>query len=94
MNCLQGFRTEISRDKHSEYCKENKTVRIKMPEEGSLVRFQNGQNQFKVPFIMYVDFEPILEPIEATPGQGPSPNPHQEESYTKVINHTFPLVSV
>ena len=56
-----------------------------MPKEGSLIKFQNGQNQLKAPFIMYADFEAILEPIQAT-----SPNP--EESYTKVINHHIPSV--
>ena len=35
--------------------------------------------QFKVPYIMYADFEAILEPVE-----GSTPNP--ESSYTKVIN--------
>ena len=51
-----------------------------MPEEGSPVKFQDGKkNQFKVPFIMYADFEAILEPIE-------SPKPNPEESYTKVIS--------
>ena len=36
-----------------------------MPKEGSLIKFQNGQNQFKVPFIMYADFKAILEQIKA-----------------------------
>ena len=76
--------TEISRDKHFEYCKDNETVRIEMPKEGSLVKFQDGQNQFKFPFIMYADFESILEPIEAT-------NPNPESSYTKVINQQIPI---
>ena len=83
MNCLQGFPTEISRDKHFEYCKDKETVRIEMPKEGSLVKFQDGQNRFKVPLIMYTDFESILEPIEAT-----IPNP--ESSYTKVIDQHIP----
>ena len=61
-----------------------------MPEEGSLVKFHDGQYQFKVPFIMYTDFEAILEPIEATPGQEPSPNPNPESSYTKVLNQHIP----
>ena len=50
-NCLQGFYSEESRDNHSEYGKENEAVRIEMPEEGSLVEFHDGQNQFKVPFV-------------------------------------------
>ena len=87
LNCLQGFHSETSRDKHFEYCKDNEAVRIEMPEEGSFVEFHDGQNQFKVLFIMYADFESILKPIEE-----PSPNP---ESHTlkKSIN-TSPLVSV
>ena len=50
-----------------------------MPKEGSLVKFQDGQYQFKVPFFMYAYFEVILKPIE-------SPKPNPESSYTKVIN--------
>ena len=34
-----------------------------MPQKGSKIEFCDGQNQFKVPFIMYTDFELILEPI-------------------------------
>ena len=58
-------------------------LRIEMPEEGSFVEFHDGQNQFKVPFAMYADFEAILKPIE-----GLSPNP--KESYTKEINQHIP----
>ena len=79
MNCLQGFQYEESRDKHFEYCKDNETVRIEMPKEGSLVKFQNGQYQFKVPFIMYTNFESILEPMK-------SPT-------LKLLISMFPLVS-
>ena len=52
MNCLQCFPTEVSRDKHFEYCKDNETIRTKMPKEGSFVKFHDRQNQFKVQFIM------------------------------------------
>ena len=83
MNCFQGFFTEISRDKHFEYCMDNETVRICMPKQGSLEKFHNGQYQFKVPFIMYADFEAILEPIE-----GSTPNP--EMPYTEEINKHVP----
>ena len=84
MNCLKGFPTEISRDKHFEYRKDNETIRIEMHEEGSLVKFHDSQYQFKVPYIMYADFEAILEPVE-----GSTPNP--ESSYTKVINQHIPF---
>ena len=70
MNCLQGFTQESSRDKHQVYCENNKSVRVEMPKQGSTVEFKDGQNQFKVPFVMYADFELILEqmgPVEPIP---------------------------
>ena len=77
--CLLGFTQELSRDEHYGYCIDNETVRVEMPKLGSVVEFYDGQNQFNVPFMMYADFEAILEPI-----QGPSPNP--EEPYTSKVN--------
>ena len=53
---------ESSRDQHQVYCKDNESVRVEMPKQGSAVEFKDGQNQFRVPFIMYTDFELILEP--------------------------------
>ena len=52
-----------------------------MPNKGSTVEFYDGQNQFKVPFMMYADFKSILMPIQ---GLNPDPNkPHT----TKVNQH-------
>ena len=61
MNCLQGFTQESSRHQHQVYCEDNESVRVEMPKQGSTIEFKDGQNQFKVPFIMYADFESILE---------------------------------
>ena len=83
MNCLQGFMQESSRDQHQIYCKDNESVRVEMPKQGSTVEFKDGQNQFKVPFIMYADFESILELIE-------SPNPNPNRSYTNEVNQHMP----
>ena len=55
-NCLQVFDQELSRDRHRVYCKDNETVRVEMPRKGSKIEFCDGQNQFKVPFIMYALF--------------------------------------
>ena len=71
MNCLQGFREERPRDEHVDYCKNNVAVRIEMPHKKPVVEYSDGQFQFKVPFIMYADFESILEPIQV-PGNNPS----------------------
>ena len=83
MNCLQGFTLESSRDEHQVYCIDNETVRVEMPRKGSTVEFYDGHFQFKVPFMMYVDFEAILELM-----QGPSPDP--EEPYTSKVSRHIP----
>ena len=35
-----------------------------MPVKEPTVEYSDGQHQFKVPFMMYADFESILEPIQ------------------------------
>ena len=86
MNCLQGFTHESSRDQHQVYYENNESVRVEMPKQGSAVEFKDGQNQFRVPFIMYADFESILEPMD--PVEPRSPNPSQP--YTNEVNQHTP----
>ena len=64
MNCLQGFNEDSSRDEHLDYCINNESVKVEMPHKKAIVQYSDGQVQFKVPFIMYADFESILEPIQ------------------------------
>ena len=54
-----------------------------MPKQGSTVEFKDGQNQFKVPFIMYADFESILEPMDH--GSSDTTKP-----YTNEVNQHTP----
>ena len=84
MNCLQGFTQELSRDQHQVYCEDNESVRVEMPEQGSTVEFKDGQNQFRVPFTMYADFESVLEPMD--PVEPGSPN----QPYTNEVNQHMP----
>ena len=83
MNCLQGFKEESCRDKHLDYCINNKSVKVEMRHKNPIVQYSDGHFQFKVPFIMYADFESILEPI-----QGPGNNPMI--SSTRCINNHVP----
>ena len=84
MNCLQGFTQESSRDQHRVYCEDNESVRVEMPKQGSTVEFKDGQNQFRVPFIMYADFESILEPMDPVELGSPS------QPYTNEVNQHTP----
>ena len=65
MNCLNGFRTESDRDKHYECCSKNGHVKVKMPtEHEKWLKFNDGQYQFKLSFMMNADFESILKPVD------------------------------
>ena len=82
-NCLQGLMQEFSRDQHQVYCKDNDSVRVEMPKQGSTVEFKDGQNQFKVPFTTYTDFESILEPMDHGSSDPTKP-------YTNEVNQHTP----
>ena len=65
MNCLNGFRKASPRDKYYEYSSSNGRVKVNMPtEKEKLLKFHDGQYQFKVPFMLYADFESILKPVD------------------------------
>ena len=83
-NGLQGFHKEISKNEHMTYCLNNESVRVEMPHKKPIVEFCDGQYQYKVPFVMYADFESLLEPI-----QGPSKDP--SGPWTTVINNHVPF---
>ena len=78
-NCLNGLTSEVSRDEHYDYCKTKESVRVEMPIKNPLVKYTDGQYQFKVPFVIYADFESILVPTS-----GAANNP--EMSSTRGIN--------
>ena len=64
MFCLQSFCTLDILNEHKNNCLEiNKKQNIIMPKPGSKVYFRNYHKMLKCPFVIYCDFESILEPI-------------------------------
>ena len=71
--CLHvyGFTREDLLIKHKEDCYgiNKNATRIEMPTEGkSHITFKNHQNQMSVPYVIYADFESIIEPKTAQAG--------------------------
>ena len=63
--CMTESESESARDKHYQYCSSNGHVKVKMPtEKEKWLKFHDGQYQFKVPFMLYADFESILKPVD------------------------------
>ena len=65
IHCLQCFSTEEILNNHLENCLIiNKKQNIVMPKFGSKIYFKHYYKMLKSPFVIYCDFESILEPID------------------------------
>ena len=49
-----------------------------MPTKNPIVKYTDGQYQFKVPFVIYADFESLLVPVSGAPN-----NPEMSSEYNK-----------
>ena len=78
MYCLQCFSSERVLNKHLENCIQlNGTQAVKMPtKDNSVLKFNNYHKQQPVPFVIYADFEALLQKVER--GQ-----PDSDKSYTE-----------
>ena len=59
LNCLQLFKSTESRDQHFDYWIDNEAIKIEILKPGSMVKFQDGLKQMRVPFEIYVDTETL-----------------------------------
>ncbi|KAL9959301.1 hypothetical protein ACROYT_G032614 [Oculina patagonica] len=82
MHCLQCFSSERVLNDHKENCIQvNGTQAIKMPtKDNNILKFNNFHKQQKVPFVIYSDFEAIIEKIS---GCKPNNNKSYTEAYQK-----------
>ncbi|CAB3977707.1 Gastrula zinc finger [Paramuricea clavata] len=65
LHCLHSCVSEKALEKHKETCIEvNGTESVKLPKEGTKIKFKNHRNSMPVPFVIYADFESILVPEE------------------------------
>ena len=71
--CLNTFPNENALNIHKEICQSNEF--IVMPKKETFIEFENHIRSQKMPFVIYADFESLVEPIS-----GCQPNP--EKSFT------------
>ena len=76
LNCINGFKSTDSLNKHKEYCYNNECVKINMPPSGTYLKFKNFRYSERAPFVIYADFESLIKPMDNC---DPDPN----KSYTK-----------
>ena len=57
------FRTKNKLKKYEYICKHHDYCYIKLSKKESILKYNNGENSMKVPFIIYADMESLLEKI-------------------------------
>ena len=82
MHCLQCFSSERGLNNHKDNCIQvNGTQAVKMPDkDNNILKFNNFHKQQPVPFVIYADFEAIIEKIS---GCQPNNNKSYTEAYQK-----------
>lgn len=80
--CLHGFTKERLLVDHEPYCQTHGPQKIELPtEEDKWLNYKDIRKQLKVPYIIYADFESLLQPI-----QGCDNNP-ENSSTIKTTKH-------
>ena len=79
--CINAFTTENALKEHEKHCTNKDCVHLKMPAPGSTISFKRFEREQRVPFVIYADFESLLNPISRC-----KPNP-EISSTTKYQKH-------
>ena len=76
LNCINGFKSKDSLNKHKEYCYNNECVNINMPPPNTFLKFNKFYCSERAPFVIYADFESFIKSMDIC-------NPDPNKSYTK-----------
>ena len=63
-NCLCSFRSFSQFELHENICYSFKPILVEMPKKGEKISFKNFNKKFKLPFVIFYDFEAVLKPID------------------------------
>ena len=84
LRCLNPFWCQEALSKHEEYCGEHESVKIELPKEGTMLKFEKYYKGDKVPFIIYADMEALIKPIQGC-------TPDSQNSYTNKYQKHEPI---
>jgi len=81
--CLNSYTREDKLEHHQEYCNNHESVRIVLPEPGTMLGFKNYNRSMRHPSDVYADFESFIKPIDTC-------QPDPCKSYTEKYQHHVP----
>ena len=84
LNCLHSFATEKKLDPYKKVCENKDFCKVIMPSEATkILEFNQYQKSDKAPFIIYADFECLIEKIDEC-------KKSSENSFTTKVGQHFP----
>src|SRR5436190_7272559 len=84
--CLSNFYSINKLSEHLEICKTHEPCKPIMPIKGQKVKFRNFNKKFKHPFVVYLDFESILEKITVDTSKSLPNKPYTNKIQKKLKN--------
>ena len=82
LNCFHSYRTKNKLESHKKICENHDYCHVEMLTTDNIIKCNHGEKSMKVPFIIYVDLECLLEKMSTCIN-----NPN-ESSTTKINKHT------
>ena len=83
LNCFYSFTTKDVLEKHENVCKDHDYCYVNMPDkDNNILKYNPGETCMKAPFVIYADFECLLENISSCN------NDPEKSSTTKINKHT------
>ena len=82
LNCFHSYRTKTKLESHKKICENHDYCHVEMPtKDDNIIKDNHGEKSMKVPFIIFVDLECLLEKMSTCIN-----NP-KESSSTKINKH-------
>ncbi len=91
--CMHGFTREELLEAHEGECNVHSEQKVVFPEK-PMVQFKAIEKQFPIPFVVYADFESVLEPVDILTAQTTKFQHHRAYSYMYTIVSTLPNVEM
>ena len=83
LNCFHSYRTKNKLESHKKICESHDYCHAEIPtKDNNIIKYNHGEKSMKLPFIIYVDLECLLEKMSTCKN-----NPN-ESSTTKINKHT------
>ena len=84
LNCFHSYGTKSKLELHKKICENRDYCHVEMPpKSNNIIKYNHGEKSMKVPFVIFVDLECLLEKMSTCIN-----NPN--ESYTTKINKHIP----